>query len=204
MNSEKILVLDNSEKSKEKLLLLIDNISDFKVDVPSSFDEAKELFSNNEYKFVIIEHNCKKSNEFMTFALEKLPMQKMILLSDSLNCPIDCDTCVSKFRFVRLLKPISTASIFKYLVNFKDDDFICPNKYKFDNIDTIDKLYEFIYLEENYFFTQKEIKDDVLFIKTRLKGTLRFDELVKIEDYVNKKYFNLKVTEDNTILITKI
>jgi len=204
MNSKKILLIDDSEKSKERLLLLLNNTTDFKCDIPNKQESAKSLFENNSYEFVIIEHASKDASSFMDFALDLKPKQKMILLSDSLNCPIDCDTCLTKFNFVRLLKPISIKSIMKYLVNIDDNDFNCLNKYRFDNVDTLEKLYEFIYLDENYFFTHKELIDDTLYIKTKLKSTLRFDELIRIENYINKEYFDFNLIEDNTISITKV
>jgi hypothetical protein len=204
MNSKKILLFDDSEKSKERLILLLDNTTDFKCDMPNKEESAESLFESNSYEFVIIEHSSKGASSFMDFALDLKPKQKMILLSDSLNCPIDCDTCLTKFNFVRLLKPITVKSILRYLVNIEDNDFNCLNKHRFDNVDSLEKLYEFIYLEENYFFTHKELVDNSLYIKTKLKSTLRFDELIKIENYVNKEYFDFNLIEDNTILITKI
>ena len=153
MHLKKVLIIDESERSKDRLNVLINNITDYQVDIPKNPDDAKKLFDSNFYCFVIIEHNCKIANDFMSFVLEHNPKQKMILLSDSLNCPIDCDTCTSNFNFVRLLKPITIENITQFLVNGSDDDFICPNKYRFDNIDSLEKLYEFIYLDENYFYT---------------------------------------------------
>ena len=203
MQDKKVLIIEESEVAKERLILLINNITNLKVDTPKNINNAKELFDKNSYEFIIIEHNCKQSDEFMDYVLRINSKQKMILLSDSLNCPVDCDTCSKKFNFVRLIKPITMDNVVKYLVK-KDENFICPNKYKFDNVDTLEKLFEFVYLDENYFFTEKELKDNCLYIKTKLTGTLRFDELIKIEDLVNKKYFQLSVMEDNTIVITKL
>jgi len=204
MNSKKVLILDESKISKDRLVFLTASITNFEIDTPSDVESAKELFDNHTYEFIVLEHNCKISNEFMTYVLSLNSKQKMILLSDSINCPVDCDTCVDTFKFVRLLKPISIDNIEKYLLNGDDENFICPNKYRFDNIDSIEKLYDFIYLDENCFFTEKEIKDDVLYIKTKVSGPLRFDELTKIEDNVNEKYFNLTFTEDNNIAITQL
>ncbi|WP_419763534.1 MAG: hypothetical protein ACNI28_06890 [Arcobacter sp.] len=203
MNSKKVLILDESKISKERLVLLATSITNFEIDTPVDVKSAKELFDNHTYAFIILEHNCKISDEFMTYVLSLNPKQKMILLSDSINCPVDCDTCVDTFKFIRLLKPISIDNIVKYLLNGDNENFICPNKYRFDNIDSLEKLYDFVYLDENFYFTQKELKDDTLYIRTKLSGTLRFEELAKIEDNVNKKYFNLTFTEDNDIAITQ-
>lgn len=106
--SKKILIIDDSFHSTQKLSILIENLTSFEVVSLDDIDMATEYFKKNEYEFVIIEHNCKNSNNFMNIALELKPKQKMILLSDSINCPVDCDTCLSLFKFVRLLKPITS------------------------------------------------------------------------------------------------
>lgn len=204
MDIQKVLILDDAKVSIERLTLLITNVTSFEIDTSSDTQTAKKLFDNNSYEFIILEHNCKNSDEFMNHALSLKPKQKMILLSDSINCPVDCDTCSDKFKFVRLLKPITMDNVVKYIVDGDDKSFTCPNKYRFDDIDTLEKLYDFIYLDENYFFTNKELIDDTLYIKTKLSGTIRFDELVRIQNQINKKYFKVIITEDNSIVITKL
>lgn len=204
MNLKKILIIDDAEVSKERLILLITNVTNYKIDTSSDIKTAKELFDNNTYEFIILEHNCKNSDEFMNHVLNLYPKQKMILLSDSINCPVDCHICIDKFKFVRLLKPVTMDDVVKYLKNDNYENFLCPNQYRFDNIDTLEKLYDFVYLDENYYFTEKELIDDSLYIKTKLTGTLRFDELVKVENLVNKKYFKVMIREDNTIVISKL
>jgi len=198
--NKNILIIDESLKAIERLTMLLTHLTSYSYDVVYDYKSAIEAFKNNSYNYIVIEHNCKNSNEFMEYALTTKKEQKIILLSDSLNCPIDCNTCLTHYRFVRILKPASPDDILKYITD-NDKEFTCPNKYRFENIDTLEKLYEFINLDENYFFTIKELKDNTLYIKSKLEGTLRFDELIKIEDLVNKKYFNVVVCHDNSIEI---
>lgn len=198
--SKKILIIDDSFHSTQKLSILIENLTPFEVVSLDDIEMATEYFKTNEYEFVIIEHNCKNSNNFMNIALELKPKQKMILLSDSINCPVDCDTCLSLFKFVRLLKPITSEEVLKY-INFDEESFSCPNKYRFDSIDSLDKLFEFIYLDENIYYTNKVLHEDKIIVNGKLSNSVRFDELIKIEDLVNKKYFNLNVLEDNSLEI---
>lgn len=204
MVQKKTLLIDDSEHSIQKSSLLIKNLTNLKVETPSSHNSAIDLFKANDYEFVIIEHNSKNSNEFMNIALELKPKQKIILLSDSINCPIDCNSCLSMFKFVRLIKPISAEDIKKYLLLDDEDSFSCPNKYRFDNINTLEKLFEFIHLDENIYYTSKKIYDDKIIIESKLSSAIRFNELVKIEDLVNKKYFDVKVLEDNSVEIKPI
>ena len=203
MKNKKILIIEESNQSIERLTLLLSHLTDCTYDVMYNYESAIDAYKNSSYEYIIIEHNCKNSNEFMSFVLSKNSQQKIILLSDSLNCPLDCDTCLSLYKFVRLLKPANSKDIIKYISN-DDITFTCPNKYRFDSVDTLEKLYEFFYLDENYFYTVKELKDNILYIKSKVNGTLRFNELIKIEDFVNKKYFNITVKDDNTLEITKI
>lgn len=204
MEQKKILLIDDSDHSIQKLSLIIKNLTNLEIEIPHSHQSAIELFKENDYEFVLIEHNCKNSNEFMNIALELKPKQKMILLSDSINCPIDCNSCLSMFKFVRLIKPVSPEDIKKYLLLDDEDSFSCPNKYRFDNINTLEKLFEFIHLDENIYYTSKKLYDDKIIIESNLSSAIRFNELVKIEDLINKRYFDVKVLEDNSVEIKPI
>ena len=204
MGLKKVLVLDDAKVSIERLTLLINSVTNFEIDTSSDTQTAIKLFDNNTYDFIVLEHNCKNSDKFMNHTLSLNPKQKMILLSDSINCPVDCDICLERFKFVRLLKPITMDNVVKYIADGDDENFTCPNQYRFDDIDTLEKLYEFIYLDENYYFTEKELNNDALYIRTKLSGTIRFDELVKVQNLINKKYFKVIITEDNSIVISKI
>ncbi len=201
---KKILIIDDSLHSVQRVSILVHNLTNFKTQTPKSIDSAIELFKTNEYEFVIIEHNCKNSNEFMNFALELKPRQKMILLSDSINCPVDCDTCLSLYKFVRLLKPITPEEVLKYITLEDEGSFFCPNKYRFDSIDNLEKLFEFIHLDENIYFINKELYDDKIIIKSKFSNSIRFNELAKIQDLINKKYFSLKVLSNNSLEIRAI
>lgn len=198
---KKILIYDNCTQTIESLRLLFNEFKLYEAEIITNFQEIADKYTNNMYEFIIIEHNCKNSNELINFICLNNPSQKVILLSDSINCPVDCNTCLSTFNFIRLLKPIDFKTIFYYLNLEKD--LSCPNKYRFDSIKTLEQLYDFINLSNNRYYTNKEIKENRLIISSDSNNTIVVEELTKIEDNINKKYFKFDVLE-NTIIISEI
>lgn len=194
-----ILIVDDSQKTINLLNLLLEEYTDFNTIVEKDYQKIINSYTNDKYEFIIIEHNCHKANELVNFVCTTNPQQKVILLSDSINCPIDCNTCLASLKFVRLLKPIDPKSILFYIES--NNEFSCPNKHRFDKIDTIEKLYDFINLSENIFFTQKVIEDDKLIISSKLQSALDFNEMEKIKSNINENYFDVNVL-DSMIIVT--
>lgn len=198
MKEKNILLIEESQSIINTLKILINNFSDFNIIVEDNIDLIIKNYASEKYEFIIIEHNCKNSNDFINFICEENPLQKIILLSDSINCPIDCDTCLSSLKFVRLLKPIETKNIL-YFINPKHE-FICPNRYRFDSIDTLEKQFDFINLDENIYFKYKKIKEGKLIIYSKQKGSMNIREMQKILDNINNKYFKVDIFEDKIII----
>lgn len=198
---KKILIYDTCTQTIESLKLLFNEFKLYEAEIVTNFQEIADRYTNNMYEFIIIEHNCKNSNELINFICSNNPSQKVILLSDSINCPIDCNSCLSTFKFVRLLKPIDFKTIVHYL-NL-ENHFLCPNKHRFDSINTIEQLYDFINLTNNRYYTNKERKGNKLIVSSEMNNTISVEELTKIEDNINKKYFKFEVLE-NTIIISEI
>ncbi len=202
MSSKKILIIDESKTCVEKLSILFKAFTSSEIDVIDSYDKATQFFNTYEYEFVIIDHNCKSANPFMEYVLTEKQSQKVILLSDSLNCPIDCQSCLNTFKFVRLLKPINYQELLSYVQG--KALFDCPNQYRFSSIDTIEKLYEFINLSNNVAFVQKFIENDKLIIKAKSPSLVNVDELLKIEDMINPTYFKHKLDANYDIIISQV
>lgn len=194
-----ILIIDDSQNSVNLLNLLIEEYTDFNTIIEKDYKKIINNYTNEKYEYIIIEHNCQKANELVNFICSSNPQQKVILLSDSINCPIDCNTCLKTLSFVRLLKPIDPKSILFYIDN--NNAFSCPNQHRFEKIDTIEKLYDFINLSENIFFTQKYIEKDKLIISSKLQSALDFNEIEKIKDNINENYFDVDFL-DSAIVIT--
>jgi hypothetical protein len=199
---KKVLIVDSSKNTREFLQLLINDFSDFSAEVEFDYDSIVENYSNDKYEFMIFDHNCKISDKLMEYILTNNPSQKCILLSDSINCPIDCNTCLKTFNFVRLLKPIDAKDVLKYID--PNIEFTCPNKNVFDSIDTLEKLYKFLNLESNIYFTQKELFEDKIVISSIMSNSLRIEEIDQIEENISKKYFEVNVSTNNKIEITKV
>ncbi len=191
---KKILIIDESKSCIEKLTILFEEHTSFATNVTSNYDEAIAFFDKNTYENIIIDHNCKTANPFMDYILEKKPEQKVILLSDTLDCPLSCEDCLHSFKFVRLLKPIN----FKEILKFVSAEYIfeCPNKFRFEKVDTLEKLFDFIHLDNNFFYKEKELIEDKILIKPISSESINFGELSKIEAFISLEYFTFKVQED--------
>lgn len=200
--NKKILVVDKSQNNTEFLRLLLTNYSDYKVEVESNYENIVDSYTNDKYEFIIFDHNCEIADALMEYILTNNSTQRCILLSDSINCPVTCDMCLDTFKFVRLLKPLNPKDILFYID--KQNEFICPNRYVFDNIDTLEKLYEFLNLEQNVFYKEKEILEDKILIKTVSNTNIKIDELDKLQANINSKFFSFEILPTNDIQIVKI
>lgn len=200
--NKKILVVDKSQNNIELLRVLLTDYSDYEVEVRSNYEDIVKNYSNDKYAFIIFDHSCEIADTLMEYILTNNPAQKCILLSDSINCPVSCDTCLTTFKFVRLLKPLNPKDILFYID--KQNEFICPNKYVFDSVDTLEKLYEFLNLEQNIYYKEKDILEDKIVIKTASHTNIKIDELEKLQDNINSKYFNFEILPTNDIQIVKI
>lgn len=199
---KKILILDQDTNNIEKLEFLIKQYTSFDLDIVNSCKNISASYKENEYEFIIIEHSLEFSNELMNHICTINPQQKFILISNSINCPISCENCLPKLRFVRLLKPIKNyKEILAYLNN--TNEFQCPNRYLFDSIDSLEKLIRFINLEGNRFFNQKEIVEDQLIISSNTDGNILYSEFRKINENINEKYFDINFLLQKIVVTQK-
>lgn len=195
---QNILIIDQSSRTTELLDLIVSTYTNYHAIIQTNKDEIYELLSSTTFEYIIIDHIITHSDEVIMHILNKNPQQKVILLSDNIKCPLPCADCFSLFRFVRLLKPVKATMILEYL---KDESiFYCPNKNLFDSISTLEKLYEFINLDDEIFYNIKELKDDMIIIKSSTKN-ININEISKIEKQVNDNYFSMKLNENNEIEI---
>lgn len=197
----KILIIDEITKQVEEFSSVLDNLTPFDIHKTTQFEDCIKYYDNNKYEFVIMDHSCKDSDKLLDYILTKNGKQKFILLSDSLNCPIDCSFCLNTFEFVRLLKPIKIIEVFKYIQNKME--FSCPNQYKLNNLDSIEKLFELINIEEYSFYKYKEIIDECLYFKPENDSNVNIEELNKIQNFTNNDYFETKVMGDFSIKVEK-
>lgn len=197
----KILIVNETQKSIDTLNVIIEQYTKYDIEINDNVEEIIVNYKNDNYEFIIFDHSFEGSDRIMDFVLSRNPNQKAILLSDSLLCPISCDFCLNNFKFVRLLKPVNAIDVLNYINN--NCSFECPNKYRFENIDTLDKLYEFINLEDNSYFRKKELDDKRIIIKNTQLGNIRVKELEKIQNLINENFFNININTNDNIIITK-
>ena len=199
MTKRSILIIDRITQKVEEFSSVLSDLSDFHIDNSIKYDESIAYFDNNKYEYIIMDHSCKDADLLLEYILTKNPQQKFILLSDTLNCPVDCTFCLNTFQFVRLLKPVKLLEVFK-LIKGKVD-FVCPNKHRFENIDSIEKLYDLINIDEYGFYKIKEIVNGSLYFRPKDQSNIDIDELNKIQDLVNSDFFESEVLGDFCIKV---
>lgn len=197
--TKNILIIDQSNKTVELLNLIVTMFTDYKTFVEINKNNILNLLENGTFEYIIIDHIIEFSDEIITFILKKHPKQKVILLSDNIKCPLSCEDCSFLFQFVRLIKPSETSILLNYLN--PSTNFLCPNKDKFSSINTIQKLYEFINLEENSFYKKKDLVDNKLIVKSSI-GNINISELSRIEKLINESFFSININENNDIEIS--
>jgi hypothetical protein len=193
-----ILIIDQSPRTIELLDLIVSMYTNYNPINEVNKDNIIKLLSEEIFEYIIIDHMIEYSDEIIMFILDKTPKQKVILLSDHIKCPLPCEDCSILFNFVRLIKPVEPKSLLNYLNN--TTNFLCPNKDRFCSIDTLDKLYEFMNLENNLFYKTKEIINDKMIIKSSI-GNININELSKIENLINDSFFKMEVNGNNEIEI---
>jgi hypothetical protein len=199
MQKQRILLVDTITFDTENLTNILNEFFEYKVDMTVEYEKAISMYSNNSYEFIILDHNVPNSDAIIEHVLTKNPLQKFILLSESLQCPIPCNICLSNFSFVRLLKPIDLIETFKYIKN--KVEFVCPNKHVFSNINTLQQLNEFINLEKNCSYKQKELTENQLYIKPDFTKNVDMYEVERIKNLVNEEYFIFSILDDGIIEI---
>lgn len=196
---QNILIIDQSNKTVALLNLIVTEFTNYKTTVETKKDNIINLIDNTIFEYIVIDHIIEHSDEIITYILNNNPKQKVILLSDHIKCPVSCEDCFSLFQFVRIIKPVKPRTILNYLNN--SSDFVCPNKDKLKSINTIDKLYDFINLEDNSFYKNKELIDNKIVIK-QATANMNVNEILKIENLINESYFKMEVNENNEIEIS--
>ena len=201
MSKPKILLIDEMTNKTNIFLSVLDNLSQFTIHSSIQFMDCVEYYDNNRYEYIIIDHKYKDSDELLDYILTKNAKQKVILLSDTLNCPVDCNFCLNTFTFVRLLKPINISEVFKYIQN--ETEFSCPNQYRFEEIDSIEKLFDLINIKEYSFYKEKEIIDDCLYFRPEENSNINMKELNIINELIDKNKFETKVMKDFCLAVKK-
>lgn len=95
------------------------------------YEKALELFDNNDYDVVIVDFSFEKGQKFLNYIETTKPTQKLITVSEVLEYSEleGCDYCINNYNKRRLLKPLSTQILVRYIVDFENQ--ICKYKNKF-------------------------------------------------------------------------
>ncbi len=197
---QNILIIDNSHKTVNLLNLIVAEFTNYQAIAETKKNIIINLIETTNFEYIIIDHIIEHSDEIINYILNRNPKQKVILLSDHIKCPISCENCFNLFQFVRIIKPVKPRTILNYL-NYSND-FLCPNKDKLNSINTVNAFFDFINLEDNSFYKNKELVDNKIIIIKSITKNMNINEILKIENLVNESYFKMEVNENNEIEIT--
>jgi response regulator RpfG family c-di-GMP phosphodiesterase len=127
-----ILFLDD-DKELTYLFQHLDTIDEINIFFCESEQKSINTYGNYHIDIVIINFTLDFGQKILDYILQNNPKQKVITISDVLECSEKngCLYCQSNYNKIRLLKPINTSELVKYIKSFKHSD--C--KY-YDNFDT--------------------------------------------------------------------
>ena len=101
------------------------------------YEKALKLFDNNEYDVIVVDFSFENGQKFLNYIETTNPTQKLITVSDELEYSEleGCDYCSNNYNKRRLLKPLNTQTLVRYIIDFENQ--ICKFKNKFLTTDGI-------------------------------------------------------------------
>lgn len=204
MMEKRILLAFFNEFEAYKLQVMLAMIAQYDVDIVNDYEQAIHLYHKEQYEFIIMDHKTKNGNYFIEDVLQKNAQQKIVLISDTLKCPISCEQCLGNFKFLRLVKPINYEQLVLFLTQ---DSFECTNKYVYGNVHSVEQLSDLLYLKDYLVYNDKKIENGklIIFSSTNIYNpNLMYREFELIENSINNGHFKLRILHNNTIEIEKI
>ena len=113
------------EKDEELKLLLkyLDTTIGINLFLYKNCEECSNIYENQDIDIVIINFTLEFGKESLNYILEKNPKQKIITISDALECSEanGGDYCQTHYNKIRLLKPINTSELVRYIKYFESN-----------------------------------------------------------------------------------
>lgn len=204
MKNKRVLIAFFDHLEALKLESIVKILTQCDVNITNSYEDSIASYNNKLHEFIILDHKTKDGNFFIEDILKIKAKQNIILISDTLKCPISCDDCVEGFKFLRLVKPID----YKVLIPFlnKETTFKCINQYKYSEVSTVNQLNDLLYVKDNLVYNQKKIDNDKLILSSKdgkYDSTFMLREYTLIEEIISNGFFKIELVLDNKIEIKK-
>jgi len=125
-----ILFIDNKSIQNTIRLSLLEQMAHHKVHLCSTYEEALEYFNADSPELVLIEFGNEDGQKALTKILELNPEQKVITISDSLDCSelLGCGFCLEHYQKKRVLKHQGIHELLYLIDNF--DEMPCEHAHK--------------------------------------------------------------------------
>lgn len=191
----RILIYDNNKQDLEKFCNMINLYPiEIIVDKASDYNDIIYFISQHIYDKVFIDYNDDIGKKLVTEIVEKNPKQKIFLLSDSYDCPLErnCDLCKDKFKKNIIIKPLSQNQLTKILSR----KFTCENEFLSEKEFKLKKIKKKVQIEYPY-LKFEYCKDRDSFLSDNIPTSA----LVFVTDLLNKHNIAFHVTHKNQIVI---
>lgn len=195
---KKVLLYDSQQAITQLANELI-NLS-FNVFKGTSYSEAMDKYTKENYDFLIIDLDTFEALKFLNNILKINPKQKIINLSNSLELTTKegCEFCICNHNKKRLLKPYDLRMVYDYLINF--DERVCLDYNKDLESRKLSHALSEISEFENF-----KIKEDELlvFLEEQDKNALTLREFFLIIEILNKYDIKYKIIEQYSLKILR-
>ncbi len=117
----KILMIDHDGlQMQSRKMLLEEAIDNTAVDVVSTLEEVRTLYSGEVYDVVIVDNTIPQGQECVDYILGIDPQQPILVVSDAIHCVIRrCGDCVANHRIRRLNNPTPIKNIIRMVRGFE-------------------------------------------------------------------------------------
>ena len=120
--NKKVLLCFFGELEASRIQATINLMTNYEVCISINYEQTLKKYKEFDFEFVIIDHKTKNGNYFIEDILAINEQQQIVLISDSLKCPISCEDCLRDYKFLRLVKPVNYKNLID-LLN-KNESFI--------------------------------------------------------------------------------
>ncbi|RXJ88710.1 hypothetical protein CRV01_08765 [Arcobacter sp. CECT 8983] len=191
----RILIYDNNKQDLEKFCNMI-NLYPIEIIVnkASNYNDMLYFFNKHYYDKIFIDYNDDIGKKILNTIIETNPHQKIFLLSDKDNCPLEknCELCKDKFRKSIIIKPLSQNQLTKIISR----KFTCENEFLSTKEFNLKKIKKKVQIEYPY-LKFEYCKDRDSFLSDNIPTAA----LVFVTDLLIQHDITFQVTHKNQIII---
>jgi len=117
-----ILFIDKQSIQNSIRLGLLEQMAHHQVYMSDDYGDAIDYYKSNKPDIVLIEFTIESGERYLQKILELNPQQKIITISDSLDCSetLGCDYCIVNYKKKRVLKHQGIHDLLYLIDNFNE------------------------------------------------------------------------------------